>query len=105
MEQEKLPMAFYATTCCAMMIASLKDYHSLAEIKGRVEHFKREAYSRSWAGEDNRAGQRNMLVIVSPGEVNLERNLIALKFQLLTDKMPRRVGYPKGTLKMYMLSW
>jgi len=104
-QEEHKPMAFYGTTCCALIIASLQDYHTFEEIRGQIHHFRKEAYRKNWFGKPNGSGQRSMMVIVSPGEDNLESNLKRLGFQLLTDKMPRRNGYPKGALKMYMLSW
>ena len=99
------PIYKYATTCCSLTIISAQDYHTREELEEFVQYQKNEAFSRSWLLTDNTQGQRNIICIISPGEDNLEETLKNLDFKLLTDDMPRRLGYPPGLLKMYMLSF
>lgn len=103
-EFEDFPIQKTHTPCCAVCFLSIKNFHTKQEIQQQIKDQKREAYSRSWVNTDTRFGQKTMVVIVSPGEGNLEKNLKELDFKLLTDNLPRRQGYPGGLLKMYALS-
>jgi len=94
-----------STPCCALNILSINNEEKLDNIKNTVEKFKETAFSKDWKKSMVQGGQRNIMVICSPGETNLEENLRTLGFNLLTDKMPRRNGYPEGLLKLFMLSF
>lgn len=105
MEYELEPIRFYPTTCCSMLIASMKNYHSYEEISYSLNRIHKRSDSHSWKPEDRSGGERNVLCMISPGEDMLEANLIKLGFKNVADDVPRRIGYPEGTLKMYLLSW
>ncbi len=98
------PIVQFSTTCCAFGVLSVKNDHSYEQIKGVIDTLMRNAYSKSWAGTDNNGGERNFAVFISPGESNLEKNLIELGFECAANNLPRRKGYPPGKLKMYLLS-
>lgn len=100
-----VPIIDFGTTCCAMSILSAKDYHTFDELQKAIAGLKKQSLSQKWRVEDRSGGERNIMCIISPGEENLEANLVKLGFKLLTKEMPRRKGYPPGLLKMYLLSF
>lgn len=103
--EDNAPIVKFGTTCCAMGILSAKDYHSYAELSNAIKAIKQDSTTR-WFTPDNRdGGERTLLCVASPGEHNLEKNLKKLKFQLMSNKLNRRVGYPAGQLKLYMYSF
>ena len=94
----------FQTPCCAMFQLVAKDYHTKEDLLHIINKAKREA-EYSWHTGDRTSGERSCYIIISPGEDNLERNVVSLGFKCVNNNMPRRNGYPKGVLKMYMLSW
>lgn len=105
MFSQQVPIHFYHTTCCAMLIASIKEYHTYDEIKASLDEIKANSDSRNWHPNDRSGGERNVLCITSPGEDGLEKKLIKLGFKCLNKSMARRYGYPPGLLKMFLLTW
>lgn len=102
---ERQPIRFHHTTCCSLLIASMKNYHTHEEISDFLNKTKTSADSGSWYESGMEGGERNVLCMISPGENELETNLIKLGFKNIANDVPRRMGYPEGTLKMYLLSW
>jgi hypothetical protein len=99
------PILGFPTTCCSLMIMSVQDFHTLDDLRYAVNVIKADSNKKHWYSTDRSGGERNIMVIVSPGESELEKNLRLLGFKLLTSNMPRRKGYPKGMLKMYLYSF
>ena len=104
--QDSQPIITFSTTCCSLLIASIKDYHSLKETKDTIDYIKKESNSKNFNPQERGSGERNIMVICSPGEHNLEKNLKKLSFKLVSDSLKRRQGYPKpDKLKMYLLTF
>lgn len=93
----------FGTFCCALGQLSLNNGHILQEINNAVNSIKKETEIK-WRPDNRDGGERAMFVIVSPGEDNLEKNLIEAGFTL-EYAFNRRNGYPEGILKMYITSW
>lgn len=93
-----------ATKCCALAHLRANDSDSIKSIRQVIDTMKVEANTYYEEGSAPGNGQRACFAIVSPGEYNLEHNLLSLGFKQ-TYEFDRRVGYPAGTLKMYMLNW
>lgn len=105
-ESDIVPIMGHGSTCCSLFTLTIKNYHTLEEIKNAVNFIKKNSNSRKFSPADREFGERNIQVICSPGEEKLENNLKKLSFQCLTDKMTRRKGYPApNKLKLYMLSF
>lgn len=104
-EEELPPIVKFATTCCAMCILSIKNFHTKEEIQDVIKSIKKKSLSRKWNPADRSGGERNIMVVTTPGEDKLEQNLIDLNFQCINKTMKRRVGYPGGELKTYLLTF
>lgn len=91
------------TSCCALcQIARVNNYTPKADIEKQLERLSFEKENNQQVGYTTGNGQTAVFIIVSPGEDDLEKNLIELGFK---DKhqFERRVGYPQlGDLKMYI---
>lgn len=103
--EEYTPPYVHGTTCCALCILSAKNYHSFREIKKSIDAIHKHSNSQNFETNNRVGGERSIMCIVSPGEYMLEKNLIHLGFKCVAQNLPRRKGYPKGTLKMYLLSF
>lgn len=99
------PIVGFSTTCCALLILSIKEYHSLEQIKSVIDWVKRDSNSKNWTPDNRMGGERNFQVVISPGENELRKNLIKLGFHKMASNLPRRRGYPGGTLEFYLLSF
>jgi hypothetical protein len=105
-ESEFMPVMGHGSTCCSLFTLTLKNYHTYDGIKSAIDYIKKDSNSRVFSPKDRSFGERNLQVICSPGEQELEINLKKLGFSCLSDKMTRRKGYPApNKLKLYMLSF
>lgn len=99
------PIYSHGTTCCALTIMSAQNYHSAKEIQKAIEEIKKHSLSRKFSPVEREFGERNIMVITTPSEIVLEKNLLKVGFKQLTEGLPRRNGYPAGTLKMFLYSF
>lgn len=93
------------TACCALcQINNVGDHTPIDHLKHVIDRLKVQKENNTEVGISTGDGQTAAFVIVSPGEVLLENNLIELGFEL-KHTFERRVGYPKmGDLKMYIIN-
>jgi hypothetical protein len=103
--EERHPILKFGNTCCSLCTLSIKNYHTMAEIKEVIDSIKEISLSQPWHPNNRQGGERNIQVVCSPGEEELEKNLKKLKFKLIHNQMPRRIGYPGGRLKLYLLTF
>lgn len=93
------------TACCALcQINNVNNGTSIDYLQYAIDKLKVEKINNTEVGITTGNGQTAVFVIVSPGEYNLEKNLITLGF-INIHQFERRVGYPPmGDLKMYILN-
>lgn len=100
------PILRFSTTCCACAFLSLKNYHTLEDIREVIDSIKKDSNSRKFSPAKRDGGEQSLLCVISPGEDLLEINLKKLNFVLISDKMKRRRGYPDPNwLKLYLLTF
>lgn len=73
--QDYPPIIGFATTCCALMILSIKNIHSKFEIETVIDWIKKDSYKQNWHPDNRQGGEKSLMCIVSPGEDSLELNL------------------------------
>mgnify|MGYP000160790384 CR=1 FL=1 len=96
---------FFHTTCCAMGILSANNATPFKDLKDDLERIKTRSLSRQWKTSDRSGGERSFLCVTTPNEKELEQNLVKLGFEMLADDLNRRVGYPDGKLKLWIVKW
>lgn len=103
--ENECPPYCHATTCCSLLIMSLKNYHPVKEIKDFINWIRKDSNSRQFVPADRTAGEQNIMVITTPQEQELENKLIQCGFVCVGNKLKRRLGYPGGNLKMFLLTF
>jgi len=93
----------FPTSCCALAQLSIQDDHPIEYIEREVNKIKKET-EKKWNPNNRDGGERAIFVITSPWEIDLEKNLTELGFEKIYE-FSRRNGYPKGILKMWIISW
>lgn len=99
------PIYCHGTTCCALTLMSVQNYHTVKEIKAAIDHIRKDSLSRKFTPAEREFGERNIMVITTPSETKLEAKLLEAGFTLLKEGLPRRNGYPPGTLKIFLYSF
>jgi len=91
------------TGCCALcQLDKVSNDTSLTELEWALEVLKRQKEENTEVGVTTGNGQTATFTIVSPGEDELEKNLIKLGYTMVWE-FERRKGYPKeGNLKLYI---
>lgn len=97
-------MRLIPTDCCALCQLSAKNDDSVADMRRVIDRL-RERAKRKWHWTGPRGGERTVFVMTTPNEAELEGKLVQLGFEVKVQGLPRRNGYPEGTLKMWMLSF
>lgn len=96
---------FFHTTCCALGIMSANDETPFNVLKERLQRLKEESLGQEWENIDRSGGERSFLCITTPREKELEKNLEKLGFEVIANDLNRRVGYPAGQLKLWIIKW
>jgi hypothetical protein len=93
----------FPTDCCALAQLSITDKDSTGTIQLVLDQMREEMNAKSYLGTDKSMGQRAVFVITTPNELTLKARLRTLGFKPVHE-FARRNGYPKGTLKMWILN-
>ena len=89
-----------STDCCALcQLSGINDTTPIEKIKSYLDFQEEQALKNIQVGIGKTTGQTTVFTIISPGENKLEKNLKELGF-IETFTFNRRIGYPKGHLKM-----
>lgn len=99
------PIYSHGSTCCSICFMSAQNYHSAKEIKEAVNHIITDSNSRTFSPAERNYGEKNILVITTPTEAQLEKNLKIVGFECIKSGLKRRKGYSPGTLKMWLYSF
>jgi hypothetical protein len=92
----------FGTDCCALGQLSVQNSTPKEVIQNALEIIKKES-EENWAGASKDGGDRAIFVITTPSEETLANNLAELGFKEVFQ-FPRRNGYPKGMLKMWIIN-
>ena len=90
-------------TCCSLCTLSIKEYHTIDEIKEVIDYIKKDSNSKKFKPDNRDGGEKCLNCVVSPGEDDLRTNLINLNFTKIWT-FPRRNGYPIGELELWALN-
>lgn len=91
-------------SCCALCQLSIDDEDSLQDIQRAVERTKAES-SREWNTRDRESGETAIIVMTTPWERNLIKNLKVLGFKPQTTINSRNGYWPRRKIKMWILAW
>tara|TARA_R110002124_G_scaffold281430_1_gene455650 strand:+ start:6934 stop:7233 length:300 start_codon:yes stop_codon:yes gene_type:complete len=91
------------TDCCALcQLSRVNNDTPKYLIQWKLDQLTKEMLANKEVGITTGNGQTSVFTIVSPGENELEKNLISLGFEN-KHEFERRIGYPNtGSLKMYI---
>lgn len=96
-------MKINATQCCALAhLCQVSNDININELKRIISLKRIEMKTNKDVGISYGTGQTAMFTIVSPGEDRLENVLKECGFEFQYE-FARRVGYPDGMLKYYLL--
>lgn len=92
------------TNCCALATLAISDDTPKVEIEEAIKLYKQQAFSKKY-NPQLPDGQRAVLVVTTPSEKNLRKNLRELGFRV-AEVFDRRNGYENtGKLTMWTLTW
>lgn len=91
------------TGCCALcQLDQVSNDTPIMSLEWSLEVLKRQKEANTEVGVTTGNGQTATFTVVSPGEDQLEANLISLGYTKVWE-FERRKGYPKeGNLKLYI---